>query len=552
MKRGARLLLLLIAAWVIFEFWTVSGNRPSTTPRPLPSRYKKGVYHVHSLHSDGRGDPGQIAAAAARAGAQFVILTDHGRPNEQSVAATAWLGETLLVGGSELAVSEGHLAACGFAYPGWNFASEGAQARLDVERLGGITFVAHPFDRAIPWRSEDASGATGIEVISAYQQVRQVPWYRLFRLPLQYLLSPAGATLGLLRSPDRELAWWDRLLETQQLFAIYALDAHGPLRGLGFPSYQAMFSLLTVYVQSPGPLDPDAGIAAAGLVGALRAGRFFSAIEALAPAAGFDVWIEEKDGARVESGAVLPAGTRGELVWEIPADFPVEIRTIRNGRPWKTITTRGAGRHSCSIDGDGVYRSEIHPAAGPFRDLPWILTNPIRIGPLPKPSPPPPAPLPSQVTPLSLAGETLEKNGASTATRTFLPTGSLAVDLTVRRGPPERDAWVALAWHRRVNWGKYRALRVRARTSRSTRLAIQVGCDSANAGGRYQRSVFCSTEIGEETIPFAELRSLPGTTAPFDSTRVTSLYILADPDLLGNLAPLRLELDGIDLLEAAP
>ena len=38
----------------------------------------KGAYHVHSERSDGTGTSDDIAAAAARAGLQFVILTDHG------------------------------------------------------------------------------------------------------------------------------------------------------------------------------------------------------------------------------------------------------------------------------------------------------------------------------------------------------------------------------------------------------------------------------------------------------------------------------------------
>ena len=38
----------------------------------------RGAYHVHSSRSDGTGTVDEIAAAAARAGLQFVIITDHG------------------------------------------------------------------------------------------------------------------------------------------------------------------------------------------------------------------------------------------------------------------------------------------------------------------------------------------------------------------------------------------------------------------------------------------------------------------------------------------
>ena len=38
----------------------------------------RGAYHVHSQRSDGTGTLDEVAAAAARAGLQFVVVTDHG------------------------------------------------------------------------------------------------------------------------------------------------------------------------------------------------------------------------------------------------------------------------------------------------------------------------------------------------------------------------------------------------------------------------------------------------------------------------------------------
>jgi len=143
---------------------------------------------------------------------------------------------------------------------------------------------------------------------------------------------------------------------------------------------------------------------------------------------------------------------------------------------------------------------------------------------------------------------TLEKNPRSTAAATPSPAESVTVDLTV---VPEGsgDSWVALAWHRPADWGEYRALRLKVRTNRPTRLGVQVRCGAPGREGRFQRSFFCSPDGEIETVPFAELRPLPGTTVPFDPAAVTSLYLLADPDLLGNLAPLRLEIAGIGLTE---
>ena len=44
----------------------------------LAARTVSGAYHIHTTRSDGHGDRAAVAAAAARAGLKFVILTDHG------------------------------------------------------------------------------------------------------------------------------------------------------------------------------------------------------------------------------------------------------------------------------------------------------------------------------------------------------------------------------------------------------------------------------------------------------------------------------------------
>src|SRR5215207_4435579 len=45
---------------------------------PPPSTTVRGAFHIHSERSDGSGSVDAIAEAAARAGLQFIILTDHG------------------------------------------------------------------------------------------------------------------------------------------------------------------------------------------------------------------------------------------------------------------------------------------------------------------------------------------------------------------------------------------------------------------------------------------------------------------------------------------
>src|SRR5687767_5496223 len=77
-----------------------------------PASVVRGAFHIHSNRSDGSGSVDAIAAAAARAGLQFIILTDHGdgtRPPD----APAYRDGVLTIDGVELNTTAGHYAAIG-------------------------------------------------------------------------------------------------------------------------------------------------------------------------------------------------------------------------------------------------------------------------------------------------------------------------------------------------------------------------------------------------------------------------------------------------------
>src|SRR5690349_15945631 len=73
--------LIALAAVSVFFFVLVppAPERVDTAAlSTLAARTVAGAYHVHTTRSDGHGDRAAVAAAAARAGLTFVILTDHG------------------------------------------------------------------------------------------------------------------------------------------------------------------------------------------------------------------------------------------------------------------------------------------------------------------------------------------------------------------------------------------------------------------------------------------------------------------------------------------
>src|SRR5947207_11396832 len=82
-SRHSRVLTLvaLAAAGVVLFAATLPARPVRLDPSAwteLSARTLAGAFHIHTTRSDGIGDRAAVAAAAARAGLRFVILTDHG------------------------------------------------------------------------------------------------------------------------------------------------------------------------------------------------------------------------------------------------------------------------------------------------------------------------------------------------------------------------------------------------------------------------------------------------------------------------------------------
>ena len=70
----------------------------------------RGAFHIHSQRSDGTGTLDEIAAAAAAAGLQFVIITDHGN-GVRDPEPPSYRSGVLCIDGVEVSTDLGHFAA---------------------------------------------------------------------------------------------------------------------------------------------------------------------------------------------------------------------------------------------------------------------------------------------------------------------------------------------------------------------------------------------------------------------------------------------------------
>ncbi len=555
-KAGKALLLVLAAALAITAFNGITFQK-KPHPRPLPSHYKKGAFHVHSRFSDGLGSVEEICRDAGAQNLDFIVLTDHGRPNLEASVATAWRHDTLIIGASEFSLHAGHLAAAGYRVPGYIFPPEAQEAIDEVERDNGVTFISHPLDRKIPWTDWRARGFTGIEVLSLYQLARKNALYGLTLFPLQYLLSPDYALTALVSYPSREIEIWDRYNREGKYFAIYALDSHAKLplgkkTNLRFPSYGATFRILNVYVRVDGELARDARAAAADVIAALRGGRFFNVIESLSAANGFDFFYEEADGSRVEMGGDA-AGAGGSLVLELPFDFDTDIVVRRDGRIFRSIRGNSRRRVAIPVGEPGAYRCEVFLHSGRFRKLPWILANPVFVA-RPAPAAAGPAPAVEARKTLNRAGGyfRVEKNGRSRGEVTTVTAadGRLTTRFSMalqKEGPEVVDYWTALARRENLDFSPYQGFVFEARGSRPLRFWLQFRTGAGAEETAFQHSFRVDEEWRRVVLPFAAFPRLYGRQGPPDLARVSAFFILIDNGNSFSGAQGRLELGPIGL-----
>ncbi len=239
----------------------------------------RGVVHVHTDGShDSPGTLDEVIAAARASGVDWVAITEHPRPGRTSEP-----GEregVLVLPGLELNVAGGTLLAIHVREVPPRHLEARELVRWVHER-GGVAFVSH-FEHSrldTPEAWADAS-PDGVELVNLHAEAIA---HRV-ALAARLLVFPAPRALRvLLATPERNLARWQALPDADAI--VGGVDAHAKFRLLGrvgtLDRYRDMFRLLTTHVQAP-----ERSIHA--IVDALRAGRSYIALEALAPVERFD------------------------------------------------------------------------------------------------------------------------------------------------------------------------------------------------------------------------------------------------------------------------
>ncbi|XMN08395.1 CehA/McbA family metallohydrolase [Streptomyces griseobrunneus] len=360
---------------------TLRFGEPGRTPAPVhpPQRaggrgraWYRGDCHIHTVHSDGRRTPAEVAAAARAAGLDFINSSEHNTTSAHGAWGGLWGDDLLILTGEEITTRNGHVLAVGTdpgTFVDWRYRARdqrfGRYAH-QVRRAGGLVVPAHPHATCIgchwkfgfaeadavevwngPWTPDDEIALAEWDN-ALVASVREPAW-RSAREPVR----------GSVREPGPGAQGW--------LPAVGGSDAHREPDRLGLPQ--------TVVLADE--LSRDA------ILAGIRAGRSY-----LAESSDVTLSFTASDGRGRHAGI-------GERLRPASADAPVTVTLEVSGLPGLTahlVTDQGTlVTTPLPASGKGVVewrttparsayvRAEVrHPATVP--GLPGALaalTNPV-------------------------------------------------------------------------------------------------------------------------------------------------------------------------------
>lgn len=381
--------LAIVAAVAALVVLAVVPRAARQTAGP-PASTVRGAYHIHSNRSDGSGRVDEIAAAAARAGLQFIILTDHG-DGTRTPDPPAYRHGVLTIDAVEVSTTGGHYVVLGMPAAPYPIAGTPESVIEDVRRLGGFGIAAHPGSprESLRWMAWEAP-FDGLEWLNADSEWRDEPRLPIMRTLLTYALRPAESMARLLDRPDHVVRRWDGATATRRVPAIAAADAHARLGydetadpdrswiHLPLPGYESSFRTFSNHVVLEAPLSGEAALDADRLLRAIRDGRLYSVIDALATPGRLS--FAATSGVRSAlMGDELPI--TGDVMLRANAEAPAgtTLVLLKNGQRIHEVTN-GVIEANGGQD-TAAYRIEAYTEAAPGGPtIPWMVSNPIYAG----------------------------------------------------------------------------------------------------------------------------------------------------------------------------
>jgi hypothetical protein len=501
------------------------------------AREVRGVYHIHTTRSDGSGTLDDVAAAAVRAGLQFVIVTDHGDAT-RCPDPPAYRRRVLCIDAVEISTTGGHYAALGLGQAPYPLAGEPRDVAEDVRRLGGFGIVAHPFSpkHGLAWLDWQVP-FDGIEWLNGDSVWRGAPLSTLALAAWTFAFRPVASLVELYQRPAT-LDRVDELSGHRRVVLMAGSDAHArlgfrhglwPFRNPVFvrvPSYDAAFQVASLRVRLAHALSGDATRDADAIIGAIRAGHLHTVVDGLARPASFEF--------TATSGGV--SGMEGD---DVPLGGAVAIRVRANTPPGGRIVLFREGREVDRVDAGsllyagnrpGAYRAEVWlpgPRAGTF--LPWIVGNPVRVGVADQPLPgPEAAAVTESAFSLGTDGHFLGVEHDSGSSAELEQTGQAVAVRYALAGRPAPSPYAALVATTAID-PHATGLAFVGRADRPMRISVQLRAAIGGAVARWQRSVYVDQSAREVVVRFDDMRPAePAASGRPAASRVRAVLFVVD------------------------
>ena len=546
--RWIKITAALWAAVFLCILFTLPPGTREATFSPRERHPLRGAFHVHTIASDGGGTREDVARAAAAAGLQFVILTDHG-DGTRPPAPPEYLHDVLIIDGVEVTTAAGHYAAFGAAQSPYPLGGPAYAVMEDIARLGGFGVAAHP-ESAKPelrWRDWNAA-IGGFEWVNGDSAWRDESAWTLARSLVAYPFRAPAALAGLVERPTRLLQRLDDMSLNRRIVALAGSDAHArlPLTSdeepyesawtVPAPSYKKSFATFANLVHTGQPISGDAAQDAAALVEAIRAGRVTFAMTALAHPSELHftatsthggAGIVHGPGARFTAGDLVTFNVRTSDVQKSGAS-QVSLTLLRNGAI--AAQANGPELSHNPMTAEGVWRVEASLAHRP--DVPWQWSNPIVIrasGSAETAAPSEAAPPPAAAATLDLSAGTwaIEKHAASTG-RVAPEAAGQRFDYELARGEPSGQ--YAAAVRASGNTDAWDTVVITARANAPSRVWVQLRLSDSGTGQRWGRSIYLDPQSRSYRLSIRDFAPLEPRASPSrpNVALVRALLIVAD------------------------
>jgi hypothetical protein len=342
--------------------------------------------HNHTTYSDGHGSYQDIADAAASAGIDAVIITDHNiRPRGLEKYYTTADRKILILTGEEIhdrtrRPQKNHLLVFGVEQELTQLSSD-TQWLIDrIRQLNGFAFLAHPNEDAlaffgepeISWVDWDIRGFNGLEIWNGMSEFKTV----VHSSPLLALLYAYLPHLVAHGAHPKTLNQWDEiLLENRYVLAIGGTDSHaipfkrGPFSRIIFP-YAFHYSTVNNHILTEQPMTGNFQVDRQSLFTAIRRGHYYIGYDMPQKTNGFRFTAKGQH-AEYMMGDI--AENEKNLTLQIHLPYPATCHLIHNG---KRIQTWQQEICTYQASEQGFYRIECTvPFWGKQRG--WIYSNPI-------------------------------------------------------------------------------------------------------------------------------------------------------------------------------